>query len=81
LDYGYSKYNQFVVDLKDQEKVDIPCPFKVFAHIERISFGLKNAPTTFKDACSPLRSSWTIFHLEVLLMNVWITWLLSCKGV
>lgn len=44
---GYSRYNQIVVDPKDQEKMTFICLFGVFAY-RRVPFGLCNAPTTFQ---------------------------------
>jgi hypothetical protein len=45
--YGYSGYNQIVVDPANQEKTAFTCPFGVFAY-RRMSFGLCNAPATFQ---------------------------------
>ena len=45
---GYLRYNQIVVDPKDQEKTPFTCLFGVFAY-KRMSFGLCNAPATFSE--------------------------------
>jgi hypothetical protein len=44
---GYSGYNQVPVDLEDQEKTTLTCPFGTFAY-RRMPFGLCNAPATFQ---------------------------------
>jgi len=44
---AYSRYNQIIMDPLDQEKITFTCPFEIFAY-KKMSFGLCNAPTTFK---------------------------------
>ena len=45
--YGYSGYNQIMVDLKDQEKTTFNYPYGTFA-FKRMPFKLCNALTTFQ---------------------------------
>ena len=45
---GYSRYNQISIASEDQEKTTFTCPYGTFA-FRRMSFGLCNAPATFKD--------------------------------
>ena len=45
--YGYSRYNQISIALKNQEKTTFTCPYGTFA-FRRMSFGLCNALTTFQ---------------------------------
>ena len=44
---GYSGYNQIVIAPKDQENTTFTCPFGTFS-FRRMSFGLRNVPTTFR---------------------------------
>ncbi|XP_022891606.1 uncharacterized protein LOC111406404 [Olea europaea var. sylvestris] len=44
---GYSGYNQIPVAPDDQEKTTFTCPYDTFAY-RRMSFGLCNAPATFR---------------------------------
>ena len=43
---GYSRYNQVLMDPKDQEKMMFTCLFGIFTY-RRMRFGLYNAPATF----------------------------------
>lgn len=51
----YSRYNQISIAPKDQDKTNFTCPYGSFA-FKRISFGLSNAPTTFKRYMMPIFS-------------------------
>nr|GEX48070.1 reverse transcriptase domain-containing protein [Tanacetum cinerariifolium] len=44
---GFSGYFQIPIDLKDQEKTTLACPYITFAY-RRMPFGLCNAPATFQ---------------------------------
>nr|XP_009779305.1 PREDICTED: uncharacterized protein LOC104228520 [Nicotiana sylvestris]XP_016509330.1 PREDICTED: uncharacterized protein LOC107826811 [Nicotiana tabacum] len=44
---GYSRYNQIVICLEDQEKTTFTCPYGIFA-FKRMPFGLYNALATFQ---------------------------------
>ncbi|XP_070022823.1 uncharacterized protein [Nicotiana sylvestris] len=44
---GYSRYNQILIALEDQEKTTFTCPYSTFA-FSRMTFGLCNAPATFQ---------------------------------
>ena len=44
---GYSRYNQIVIALEDQEETTFTCPYGTFA-FRRMPFGLCNAPATFQ---------------------------------
>jgi len=44
---GYSRYNQIIVNPKDQEKIAFTCPYGV-SDYRWMSFGLCNAPATFQ---------------------------------
>nr|GEU95594.1 reverse transcriptase domain-containing protein [Tanacetum cinerariifolium] len=52
---GFSRYFQIPIDLEDQEKTTITCPYGTFAY-RRMPFGLCNAPGTFQ------RCMMAIFH-------------------
>nr|GEY33836.1 RNA-directed DNA polymerase homolog [Tanacetum cinerariifolium] len=52
---GFSGYFQILIDPKDQEKTTFMCPYGTFSY-KRMSFGLCNAPGTFK------RCMMEIFH-------------------
>nr|GEV61615.1 reverse transcriptase domain-containing protein [Tanacetum cinerariifolium] len=52
---GFSGYFQIPIDMKDQEKTTVTCPYKTFAY-RRMPFGLCNAPGTFQ------RCMMAIFH-------------------
>jgi len=44
---SYSRYNQILITLEDQEKTTFACPFGIFAY-RRMPFGLCNALATFQ---------------------------------
>nr|GEW97654.1 reverse transcriptase domain-containing protein [Tanacetum cinerariifolium] len=44
---GFSGYFQNLIDLKDQEKTTLTCPYRTFAY-RRMHFGLCKAPGTFQ---------------------------------
>nr|GEW72269.1 reverse transcriptase domain-containing protein [Tanacetum cinerariifolium] len=52
---GFLGYFQITIDLKDQEKTTLMCPYETFAY-RRMPFGLCNAPSTFQ------RCMIAIFH-------------------
>nr|GEX52817.1 reverse transcriptase domain-containing protein [Tanacetum cinerariifolium] len=52
---GFSGYFQIPIDLRDQEKTTLTCPYGMFAY-RRMPFGLCNAPGTFQ------RCMLAIFH-------------------
>ena len=44
---GFSRYNQILIALEDQEKTTFTCPYGTF-EFKRMPFGLCNAPTTIE---------------------------------
>ena len=48
---GFSGYNQINIILVDQPKIAFICPWGTFSY-RKLSFGLKNASTTFQTAMS-----------------------------
>jgi hypothetical protein len=46
---GYSRYNQILISLEDQDKTTFTCPWDTYAY-KVFTFGLCNAPATFQRA-------------------------------
>uniref|UniRef100_A0A3Q7HKJ5 Reverse transcriptase domain-containing protein n=1 Tax=Solanum lycopersicum TaxID=4081 RepID=A0A3Q7HKJ5_SOLLC len=80
---NYSRYNQIVIALEDQEKTTFTCPYDTYA-FKRMSFGLCNSPTTFQRCMMAIfmiwlkilwRYSWMISQcLGSLLTGGWRIW-------
>ncbi|XP_070672482.1 uncharacterized protein [Malus domestica] len=63
---GYSGYNQISIAPDDQEKTTFTCPFGTFAY-RRMSFGLCNAPATFKRCMLAIFSNIVERFIEVFM--------------
>ena len=63
---GYSGYNQIEIALEDQEKTTFTCPFGTFA-FRKMSFGLCNAPGTFKRCMMGIFSDMIEIILEIFM--------------
>ena len=68
---GYSRYNQIMVDPKDQEKTTFTCPYGTFA-FKRMSFGLCNAPVTFQRCMTAIFSDLIENIMEVFMDDVFV---------
>lgn len=65
---GYSSYNQIEVALEDQANTTFTCPFGTYAY-RRMSFGLCNAPATFRRCMMSIFSDMVERILEVFMDN------------
>lgn len=63
---GYSRYNQILVDLEDQEKITFTCPYGTFS-FKWMTFGLCNAPTTFQRCMMAILTDMVEDYLEVFM--------------
>ena len=63
---GYSRYNQIVVDLKDQEKTPFTYPYSTFT-CKRIPLGLSNAPRTFQRCMMAIFSDMVKKSIEIFM--------------
>ncbi|CAN6712740.1 unnamed protein product [Malus baccata var. baccata] len=63
---GYSGYNQIVIAPEDQEKTTFTCPFGTFAY-RRMSFGLCNAPATFRRCMVSIISDYMEKIIEIFM--------------
>jgi len=68
---GYSRYNQILVNLEDQEKTTFTCPFRVFAYW-RMPFGLCNAPTTFQRCMNAIFSNMVEKCIEIFMDDFFV---------
>ena len=66
---GYSRYNQIVIALEDQEKTTFTCPFGTFAY-RRMPFGLCNAPATFQRCMISIFSEHVENIIEVFMDDI-----------
>ena len=64
--YGYSRYNQISIALKEQEKTTFTCPYGTFA-FRRMPFGLCNAPTTFQRCMMSIFSDLVKEGMEIFM--------------
>ena len=62
----YSRYNQIDIAPKDQEKTTFTCPYGTFA-FRRMSFGLCNAPATFKKCMMSMFSNLAEEVMEIFM--------------
>ena len=63
---GYSRYNQIVVALEDQEKTTFTCPYDTF-DFRRIPFGLCNVPATFQRCMMSIFSDLVEEAMEIFM--------------
>ncbi|KAL6324695.1 hypothetical protein AAG906_015278 [Vitis piasezkii] len=73
---GYSGYFQIEIDVEDQEKTTLTCPFGTYAY-KRMPFGLCNAPTTFQQY---LVVNWEKCHFMVQ-QGIILSHIISKKGI
>ena len=66
---GYSGYFQFEIVAEDQEKTTFTCPFSTYAY-RRMSFGLCNAPATFKRCMLSIFSDLVERIMEVYMDDI-----------
>ena len=63
---GYSGYNQISIALEDQVKITFTCPYGIFA-LQRMPFGLCNAPATFQRCMMAIFSNMVKQIIEVFM--------------
>ncbi|RVW73354.1 Retrovirus-related Pol polyprotein from transposon 17.6 [Vitis vinifera] len=68
---GYSGYFQIEIDVEDQEKTTLTCPFGTYAY-RRMPFGLCNAPATFQICTLSIFSDMVERIMEVFMDDITI---------
>jgi hypothetical protein len=68
---GYSRYNQVLVDPKDQEKTTFTYPFGTFAY-RHMPFGLCNAPATFQRCMTSIFSDMVERFMEIFMDDFFV---------
>ena len=73
---GYSRYNQIMVDPKDQEKTTFTCPYGTFT-FNRMPFGFCNAPVTFQICMTAIFSDLIEKIMEVFMDDFYVVLTIS----
>ncbi|GJX15599.1 reverse transcriptase domain-containing protein [Tanacetum coccineum] len=68
---GFSGYFQILIDLNDQEKITITCPFGTYAY-RRMPFGLCNAPATFQRCMLAIFHDMIVESVEVFMDDFFV---------
>ena len=68
---GYSGYFQIEIDVEDQEKTTLTCPFGIYAY-KRMLFGLCSAPATFQRCMLSIFSDMVEQIMEVFMDDITI---------